>query len=423
MSTLIIISNYIFVSAFGCILSAAFCGMKNNRHNRLIIAGLIALLLSVQLIIYALFSYDMAMKLYPIITHIPLIILLYFITKTSFVWTVTAVLTAYLCCQPRRWIALLVCSFFNDTRLWNSTVELLITLPLLLFFLKTTAFPMQRFSFQPISTRAFFSIIPLVYYVYDYITIVYTDWLYSGVSVAVEFMPFVCCGAFLVFIIWMSDNWEKRQNLERERHRLDMQLSQSMKEIESMRESQKLAATYRHDLHHHFQYILVCLKNEKNEQAEDYIQGICEELDAQKIIQYCENEAVNLILSSYAARAAKDSVSLKINVTLPDKIHIKASELCVLLSNGLENALHACEKQESSEKAFIHIQGYEKNEKIFLQITNSCAEAPSFQNGLPVANKPEHGIGTRSIRMIVEHYGGICEFLVRNHQFILRVSL
>ena len=46
------------------------------------------------------------------------------------------------------------------------------------------------------------------------------------------------------------------------------------------------------------------------------------------------------------------------------------TDLCVLLSNALENALHACTAQE--QKGTIDILAYEKNGRFFFQVTNPC---------------------------------------------------
>ena len=47
----------------------------------------------------------------------------------------------------------------------------------------------------------------------------------------------------------------------------------------------------------------------------------------------------------------------------------------------------------------------------------------AFENGVPVTDRPGHGIGVRSICAIVDRYGGMYSFLVEDNKFILRVSL
>ena len=62
-------------------------------------------------------------------------------------------------------------------------------------------------------------------------------------------------------------------------------------------------------------------------------------------------------------------------------------------------------------------------DRLFLQIMNSCDNNVVMKKGIPVTNKSGHGIGVNSICAIVERYGGIYSFLVKDCQFILRVSL
>lgn len=58
-----------------------------------------------------------------------------------------------------------------------------------------------------------------------------------------------------------------------------------------------------------------------------------------------------------------------------------------------------------------------------MQIKNSCAGAPIFENGVPVSKKKGHGIGTRSICAIVERYGGVYTFSLEKEYFVLRLNL
>ena len=71
----------------------------------------------------------------------------------------------------------------------------------------------------------------------------------------------------------------------------------------------------------------------------------------------------------------------------------------------------------------IEVQTYEKNEKFFLQVVNDCRETVRFKDGIPVTDRPGHGTGVSSICAIVERYGGLYSFSVREGEFVLRVSL
>lgn len=203
-----------------------------------------------------------------------------------------------------------------------------------------------------------------------------------------------------------------------------MQVGQAVREIEALRTSQQQTRAYRHDLRHHLQYISACIENGRGEQAQEYIQSICSEIEASKVTTYCENEAANLIFSSFAGRAESCGVPLNIQAHIPQLISVAETDLCVLLSNALENALRACRRMKAeNDPAYIEVTAREKNGHLFLQFVNPCPEGIQFENGLPVTHAEGHGIGVRSICAIVEKYKGLSDFSVQDGRFILRVSL
>lgn len=415
--------NHTFVGIFGMILSAAFCDIVwTTRKRRILLAGM-AVLLLLQGIVYFFVSPDLAKCLYPITTHVPLAIMLYILSKKC-LWSMISVSTAYLCCQIRRWIALLVIAVFSGDVAMQRITEMIVTLPLLLLLVHFVAPSVRAVSHYPILVQCQFGLIPVVYYGFDYLTGVYTNLLLEGNLVVVEFMPSVCCVAYLIFLLHLSAAERARSQLEQVQNTLNIQIAQAVREIETLRESQQKAKVYRHDLRHHMQYLSSCIENGKTQQAQLYIREICSEIEADKVTVYCENEAANLIFSAFAGRADNQGIPIKINAAVSRVIPVSESDLCVLLSNALENALHACQKcKEKGLPAVIEVSAYEENWKFFLQIINSCDEDIAFVHGIPVTNNPGHGMGVRSICAIVERYSGIYTFLAEEGRFILRVSL
>lgn len=144
-----------------------------------------------------------------------------------------------------------------------------------------------------------------------------------------------------------------------------MQVTQAVREIDALRQSQKQASAYRHDLRHHLQYLAGCIEEGQTERAQAYISGICAEIEAQKVQWYCENDTANLILSAFAQRASRDGISLNAAVTLPPFLLISDSDLCVLLSNALENALHACQNLPAAETPPVFRWGLEQDSGSF----------------------------------------------------------
>ena len=103
---------------------------------------------------------------------------------------------------------------------------------------------------------------------------------------------------------------------------------------------------------------------------------------------------------------------------------VSDSDLCIILSNALENALHACRPFIADGIACtIDVQFYEQNGKMFLQITNPCKEGIRFEKDIPVSDRPGHGIGVQSICAIVDKYKGVYTFAEKDGRFILRLLI
>ena len=412
------------VSVYGMILSAAFCGITWTRGKKWVYGLSMAAILLAQAAVYGMTTDLQLLKLlYPLVTHMPLVLVLAIIQR-KLLWPTISVLTAYLCCQLRRWLALLLTALMSGGAEVQTAAELALTLPLLLGLLYFVAPAVRTIAGYKPAMQVRFGLIPAVGYLFDYLTRIYTDLLAQGTPAAVEFMPFVCCVAYLAFVLRSSAENETRLRLEQTQENLHLQVTQATREIASLRESERRASTYRHDLRHHMQYLAGCIENGRTEQAQAYIREVCAEIESQKVRVFCENETVNLILSAFAGRAGESGVPLRVRAEVPHFIPVAETDLCVLLSNALENALHACQRlRQTGEPCDIELVVYEKSGKFFLQVTNTCPPGVTFEKGLPVTREPGHGIGVRSICSIAERYNGMYSFSEKDGRFVLRVSL
>ena len=411
------------VGIFGMVLSAAFCDIAWTKKLLVRYWSCMAVILLMQGVVYYVADVRLLRYLYPLVTHIPLAVVLC-VMKRRTIWPIVSVLTAYLCCQIRRWIALFAVACFGGGSHLQSVAELIVTLPLLWALLKFFAPSVREIGRLKPSMQFFFGVMPAISYAFDYLTRVYTDMLAQGLAAAVEFMPSMCCVLYLMFVLRASAENAERSRLEQIQESLRLQMSQATREIAGLRESDRQASAYRHDLRHHMQYLSDCIENGQTERAQAYIHQVCDEIEARRVRRFCENEAVNLLLSSFAQRTEDSGIPLRIRAEVPQFLPVAETDLCVLLSNALENALHACQHLRSEGKSGdIEVVAYEKSGKFFLQVSNTCAPGVRFRNGLPVTDTAGHGIGVRSICSVVERYNGVYSFAEKDGRFVLRASL
>jgi sensor histidine kinase regulating citrate/malate metabolism len=203
---------------------------------------------------------------------------------------------------------------------------------------------------------------------------------------------------------------------------LDAQFRLAQTEFASLRQLQQNAAAYRHDMRHHFALLQGLASKEHIEGIKEYLRTAQSDMDAITPLRFCENETVNLILSAFATKAKQGSILLTVDAKLPDSLPFSDTELCSLLSNALENAIHACEQIPDSNKRIIQLRVYSKNTKLCIDIRNSYQAEPIFQQGLPVSKEQGHGFGTKSMVHIVEKHGGVFQFSVKDGWFIFQAT-
>ena len=274
------------------------------------------------------------------------------------------------------------------------------------------------------SALLLFGSLPCTYYIFDYATTVYSDALYSGAVAINEFLPTVLIVFYILFLPAFHVQTQRRSHAEMERSLLEVELEQSQQEMDTIREAETQAAVYQHDMRHHLNMIGGLLTSGQTQQAQDYIRRVQSDVEAITPRRFCENETVNLLCASFAQKAQRAHVELCVDARVPSELSISDTELCSLLSNALENALHAAVRcREAGQGAFIETTGHEKGKKLFLQITNSCLPDVQFREGVPVTDRTGHGLGVRSICAISERYSGLTSFAAKDGQLTLRVML
>ncbi len=267
-----------------------------------------------------------------------------------------------------------------------------------------------------------FGAMPAFYYLFEFIFIVYTDFMYSGSRAAVQFMPFVTSTFYFVFVLLYYSETQKQAIIQRERDMLDTQFRQAQTEFASLRQIQQNAAAYRHDMRHHIALLQGLASKGHIEEIKEYLRTAQSDMDAITPMRFCENQTVNLILSAFAAKAKQSGILLTIDAKLPDSLTFSDTELCSLLSNALENAIHASENIADSNERCIKLRMYSKNTKLCIDIRNRYQTEPVFHHGLPITKEQGHGFGTKSMAHIVEKHGGVCQFSVKDGWFIFQAA-
>jgi sensor histidine kinase regulating citrate/malate metabolism len=97
-------------------------------------------------------------------------------------------------------------------------------------------------------------------------------------------------------------------------------------------------------------------------------------------------------------------------------------QLAIVVSNLLENAIHACEELPEDER-FIEIKAKYK-EQLLLEISNPCdGKVPLDEEGHPYATAGDHGIGTTSVLAFVKQTDSEIRYIAEDKIFKVRMII
>ena len=200
------------------------------------------------------------------------------------------------------------------------------------------------------------------------------------------------------------------------------QLDAARVQIDMLNKAHMQTAFYRHNMRHNMTAIDALLAVDNVQQARDYIKETVDNVEALTLRHFCENDLVDLLCSAFCDKAERDGIRLSVDAKLPGELNIPATELCALLSNGLENALNTISKLSAPDR-WAELYCSIRANKLLIEIRNPYHGEITIKDGLPVTDREGHGYGCRSIRSIAEQNKGMCVFEPNNGIFTLRIVM
>ena len=105
---------------------------------------------------------------------------------------------------------------------------------------------------------------------------------------------------------------------------------------------------------------------------------------------------------------------------------MRPSDIASLFGNILDNAIEHERTVEPPSLRTIAVSVRRNGNMSVIRIENYCARRPRMVGGLPVTSKNDrryHGFGMRSVRYIVERYGGSLAITTEGDLFVVSILL
>ena len=269
-----------------------------------------------------------------------------------------------------------------------------------------------------------FWVLPLVFIALNLFMIPkYADTLYTGrvlqgyfvISIALLFLMLFFNTIFLLMAISINRN----VRLQQENQLLSMQ----QQRYESLKAAIEEARQARHDLRHQLCQLAALAEEGNLEKIKAYLSGAVSRIPSLEL-HFCENRAADGVVGYYCALAKREQIPFSVQLDLPERLPVDEIDLCLVLSNLLENALEASLRTAPARRRIKLTAYLHGNSLALIQVENTYDGVIREKGGVFQSSKRKgDGVGLQSVRHIAEKSGGVNTVTYQDGLFCVKVML
>ncbi|MEN8077682.1 GHKL domain-containing protein [Clostridioides difficile] len=239
----------------------------------------------------------------------------------------------------------------------------------------------------------------------------------SSIEISILFLAMIAVNIFYFFDIYKKHRNNKSSEIKESMNPLIQELIDEMKASEH---------EYKNHLNILYCMIQVCKENELRDRAKKYIGNVFEDKNLLSSLSNIENTILKAVLLSKITQAKKSEISCNYEIhSQLDGIPLDDSELTVILSNLLNNAIEAAGK---SQNKFIEILIEQNDEKYIIKVSNSADNLTKEM--IPEIDKVRfstkgkgRGYGLYNIKNIVSKYKGKVHMSIEDDIFNVLIEI
>ena len=276
---------------------------------------------------------------------------------------------------------------------------------------------------------ATFSLVLIFYYVQA----IHVDgkeyYLFSIFPEIYSFIPLASISLLLSLLVNASifKKMLEGEEIEQKNLLMEQQFKLQINHNKNIESLYKDIRSIKHDMTNH----LLCLKNlsEKGnlEEVSKYLHILGQTVSNLDNQIKTGNTVSDAIINEKYNIAKLEGIEFICDFILPDRLQINPVDLCIILSNALDNAIEACIRiDDKSISKIISITSYFRDLYLIIEVSNSNINKLKYNNYKIVSQKKDkatHGIGMSNIEMVVDKYNGILDIIVEKNKFTLNIML
>lgn len=221
----------------------------------------------------------------------------------------------------------------------------------------------------------------------------------------------LCGGSFLAFLYYII-SLEEKTGLEAELRDTQHRMALEKNHYRAVEARQEELAKIRHDFNNQLAAIGALVQQGERQDAQAMLRRLSADIAATRENVYCAVPVVNAVLTEKETLCRASGVTLRTELALPEALGVEPLHLCSILSNLLDNAVHAC---AGLEQPVVTLASAMAGDYLLLRTVNPSPP--------PQRAKEGHGYGTKILRELSAKYDGSYETSYENGVFTAVVSL
>ena len=229
------------------------------------------------------------------------------------------------------------------------------------------------------------------------------------VSIIIELLMFY-------FVIKTGESYEQQQTAEL----IEMKNSMLQKSLNETEQTFKLWRSSVHDYKHNI-IALTQLANDGNiAEIKKYLEQENELIDRKMFYIRTGSAVVDTIVNTKQSFAEEKGITFVVNAKVPEECIVSELDMANILGNLIDNAIEA---SISEEEPYIDITIRQDKHFIVIKIINKFSR--DFSKGLETTKHKKifHGIGTSSVKNIVEKYKGEFSIDKQGNEVIAKILI
>lgn len=224
------------------------------------------------------------------------------------------------------------------------------------------------------------------------------------------------CGLILLYSYREQKLWSHARNeLQAMQNVLDRHYEQYVQSKESI----ELVNRRYHDLKHQ----LAIIRNEENpDKKAEYLDSIERDIRSFEIQNKAGNNVLDVVLTSKRMVCAENSIIFTCVADGALIDFMSVMDICSLFGNALDNAIESVKRLKDKDKRLIKLAIYSQRNLLLIKVENYFEHNLVIENGIIKTTKADsfsHGYGIKSMKSIIEKYGGNLKITTEQNWFTL----